>query len=614
MAPFSSSFLALASLLVLVVPNHSIDNGLGITPPRGWRSWNTFDCTSPSKIITDTKMRDAMLAVLDTSRKVDGKPASLKDLGFGWVSMDDGWQQCNCSTRQDLDPTLPKCSPNDCSSGKCTWHNKTNGRPMVNQHRFPNMHDLVSYGHSLGLKVGGYLNNCICMEGSNSPTHYEKDVEWFLAMGFDEVKIDSCGSSKNVSRFVELFNASGKPIRVENCHNGVPDANTGSCPMNFFRSGGDISPNFPQILGEAYSTIPFSDLQEPLSRPGCWAYPDMLEVGNFGGDEPQRSDEERSHFGLWCIVSSPLILGLNLTDHKTVDRVWPIITNKDALAVNEAWAGHPGTLVKSYPAKDLFAWQIGQDTCDKDRSTGWRLADGCLYAPGSTEKAPLCVDGSDPLPDEPSVWATPCPPPTAGAGQVNCGLTIQNCSLVKGKGLWKLESSGLLVWQRSQADQPAPQCLQVLPQVLIQKGDGQRRPAMTHLIECPKDGQPPPVGSRFVLTPDGQLQVADALPSAPTCLTSASLNGAQLWSKPMSGSRAAALLVNVLSVPQRVLFPLTDIPMLSSLAEPSSICWVRDVWAQQTSRVQRNEPIELELRGHASAFFIISCEEETFVL
>lgn len=26
------------------------------------------------------------------------------------------------------------------------------------------------------------------------------------------------------------------------------------------------------------------------------------------------------------------------------DRVWPIITNLDALAVSESWIGHPGTL------------------------------------------------------------------------------------------------------------------------------------------------------------------------------------------------------------------------------------------------------------------------------
>ena len=42
------------------------------------------------------------------------------------------------------------------------------------------------YGHSLGLKVGSYLNNCICMDKDPDPK-YEQDVAWFTAAGFDEV-------------------------------------------------------------------------------------------------------------------------------------------------------------------------------------------------------------------------------------------------------------------------------------------------------------------------------------------------------------------------------------------------------------------------------------------
>ena len=72
----------------------------------------------------------------------------------------------------------------------------------------------------------------------------------------------------------------------------------------------------------------------------------MLEVGNFRGEDPLRTHEERSHFGLWVIVSSPLILGFNLSDSAAMDRVWPIITNREAIAIDQAWAGLPGTLHK----------------------------------------------------------------------------------------------------------------------------------------------------------------------------------------------------------------------------------------------------------------------------
>ena len=41
-------------------------------------------------IITDAAMRDAMHAVLDKSRTINGKTATLASLGYNYVSMDDG--------------------------------------------------------------------------------------------------------------------------------------------------------------------------------------------------------------------------------------------------------------------------------------------------------------------------------------------------------------------------------------------------------------------------------------------------------------------------------------------------------------------------------------------
>jgi hypothetical protein len=56
--------------------------------------------------------------------------------------------------------------------------------------------------------------------------------------------------------------------------------------------------------------------------------------------------ESKTHFYAWCVVSSPLILGLDLTNSTNMDRVWPIITNREALAINSAWVGDAGQLLK----------------------------------------------------------------------------------------------------------------------------------------------------------------------------------------------------------------------------------------------------------------------------
>lgn len=75
----------------------------------------------------------------------------------------------------------------------------------------------------------------------------------------------------------------------------------------------------------------------------------MLEVGcdhgPGGEDDPGLSYiEARTHFGAWCIVSSPLILSHDTTDDAVTDEIWPIISNTEAIAVNAAWDGDSGKL------------------------------------------------------------------------------------------------------------------------------------------------------------------------------------------------------------------------------------------------------------------------------
>lgn len=56
--------------------------------------------------------------------------------------------------------------------------------------------------------------------------------------------------------------------------------------------------------------------------------------------------ESQGAFGLWCVLSSPLILGLDVSNMTDYDTYWPIISNTRALAINQAWAGEAGHLVQ----------------------------------------------------------------------------------------------------------------------------------------------------------------------------------------------------------------------------------------------------------------------------
>jgi len=50
------------------------------------------------------------------------------------------------------------------------------------------------------------------------------------------------------------------------------------CPYNFYRTSGDIQRHWRNVLLNLASTTRFLDGDKPLSRPGAFAYPDMLEV------------------------------------------------------------------------------------------------------------------------------------------------------------------------------------------------------------------------------------------------------------------------------------------------------------------------------------------------
>ena len=109
------------------------------------------------------------------------------------------------------------------------------------------------------------------------------------------------------------------------------------CPFNLYRTSGDVAKAAGSWLHNLQTTSKFRDLKAPLSVPHCWAYPDMLEVGMV--EEPLNSPEllwNRAHFGGWAVSSSPLILGADLSDAALMAKIAPIITNSEAIAINQA--------------------------------------------------------------------------------------------------------------------------------------------------------------------------------------------------------------------------------------------------------------------------------------
>jgi len=279
------------------------NNGLAQTPPMGWRSWNAF--------LLDVN-QDKMLAQAKAmSSPYKGQPP-LSSYGFVEIGIDDGWQSCTSNGFHD-----------------------PNGNPVVNTTRFPDLKAFSDSVHAMGLKSGWYQNNCWCGERGKQPAHVKQDVNATVAFLFDGLKVDGCGPAHNITEWAEALAASGRDVVLENCGDNhdnwsPPDlAELEDCDFNFYRISDDIAPQFYSAMYNLQHQVKYQDETRPLSRPGCFAYSDMSIVGLIP------PVESRTHFSAWAVTSSPLVLGLDMTNQTAMDIAYPIVSNQEVIAVNQ---------------------------------------------------------------------------------------------------------------------------------------------------------------------------------------------------------------------------------------------------------------------------------------
>lgn len=135
--------------------------------------------------------------------------------------------------------------------------------------------------------------------------------------------------------------------------------------QNTWRSSGDINvqswhTNLESLIGRG-----------SYSLPGGWNYPDSLEVGNGKRGKIMPESEARAHFSLWCITSSPLYLGTKLQNLSESDLA--IVSNKDAINVNQAWAGFAGDML-NYSSPNVLPSNISKSNYSRlpENSVWWK--------------------------------------------------------------------------------------------------------------------------------------------------------------------------------------------------------------------------------------------------
>ena len=143
-----------------------------------------------------------------------------------------------------------------------------------------------------------------------------------------------------VRKMREALNATGKEI-VFSLSKNAPISCGHICSKyaNIWRTTEDIEDTWESI-SERFNQGGW----EKFAGPGHWNDIDMMVVGYVGWGEQQHpthltQDEQITHMTLWCILSSPILLGCDLT--RLDDFTMGIMTNDEVLSVNQDLLGAP---------------------------------------------------------------------------------------------------------------------------------------------------------------------------------------------------------------------------------------------------------------------------------
>jgi len=277
----------------------------------GWNSWNHFGCNINEALIKATA--DTIVST------------GLAMAGYHYVNLDDCW----ATSRDSATRVIP--DPKGFPSG---------------------MYSLGQYIHSKGLLFGIYSDagSKTCAGRPGSLGFETIDALTYAAWTVDYLKYDNCNANTDpkgrypVMR--DALNATGRPILFSMCEWGVEDPATWSAPVgNSWRTTGDISDHWSSFT----SNLDQNDKWWNYSGPGHWNDPDMLEVGNGG----MTTDEYISHFSLWCLIKSPLLVGCDVT--KMSADTLMILTNSEVIALSQDDLGVQGHMVAAQGTSQIWA-------------------------------------------------------------------------------------------------------------------------------------------------------------------------------------------------------------------------------------------------------------------
>ncbi|OHB55394.1 MAG: alpha-galactosidase [Planctomycetes bacterium RBG_13_44_8b] len=315
--------------------------GLALTPPMGWNTWNTFGGN-----INEDLIKGTATAMINNG---------MLEAGYKYIVLDDAWMTKKRDAQGNLIP-----DPNKFPSG---------------------MKALGDFLHNMGFKFGIYncAGNKTCAGYPGGRGHEYQDARLYASWGVDYLKYDWCetGTANAPETYKTMRDAlytAGRPIVFSLCEWGNNKPWEWAKDVgHLWRTTGDIadcwdckrqwSMGFKLILDKQVGL-------EKYAGPDHWNDPDMMEVGNKG----LTLTESRAHFSLWCILAAPLMAGNDV--RIMTDEIRNILTDKEVIALDQDPLGKQGYRFAKEGDKEVWvkelsdgAWGIcvlnaGKDTAE----------------------------------------------------------------------------------------------------------------------------------------------------------------------------------------------------------------------------------------------------------
>lgn len=311
---------------------YSLDNGLALTPPMGWMSWQRYRCTTDCNLFPDECISDKLIRNIATAMADEGYLAA----GYEYIVIDDCWLEKERNASGYLQP---------------------------DRKRFPyGMEDLSKFIHSKGLKFGIYENygTKTCAGYPGIIDNVKQDINMFAEWEIDYIKVDGCyyngfDYAKGYEEVKNRLNQTGRPVVFSCSYPAYQDELSIPTDFSVLAENCNLWRNFDDIDDSWQSVTTILDYfalkQDHIAKfagPGHWNDPDMLLIGNYG----LSYDQSKVQMALWAILAAPLLMSNDLTsirhEHKE------ILLNHNIIKVNQDALGIQGLRV--YRKNKIEVW------------------------------------------------------------------------------------------------------------------------------------------------------------------------------------------------------------------------------------------------------------------